>query len=140
MTPVEIKTSILELLTSGGMTAAEVTDELHLQDKKSTVAKCLSELKTQGKLATTVNDEKRNVYHLIIGEPKALKFEANPTEPDYDYYIIEGEEDEFRSYETAIEAAKELTVGQTYSFDIYGVKQTKLATVEPIHSVKVTEY
>ena len=145
MTPAEIKTSILDLLQHGGMTAAEVTDDLHLQDKKSTVAKCLSELKSQGKLATTINDEKRNVYHLIIGEPKALKFDAEPiettkTDNEFDYYIIEGCEDEYRTYETAIEAAKELTLNQSFTFDVYGVKQIKLATIEPVASVKVTEY
>jgi len=147
MNAAEIKTSILDLLQHGGMTAAEVTDDLHLQDKKSTVAKCLSELKSQGKLATTVNDEKRNVYHLIIGEPKALKFEAEPvetTKPDteFDYYGIKGSviTDQFKTYESALEAAKEWIKGESYSVDVVGVKITKLAKVEPVASVKVTEY
>jgi hypothetical protein len=127
------------------MTAAEVTDELHLQDKKSSVARCLSELKGEGKLGTTVNDEKRNVYHLTIKGCKtpALKFDAKPTEPlkpEFDYYVIDGCEDEYRTYETAIEAAKELTLNQSFTFDVYGVKQIKLATIEPVASVKVTEY
>ena len=142
----EIKTSILELLTNGGMTAAEVTDELHLQDKKSSVARCLSELKSSGLLKTSVNDEKRNVYSLTYApaEPKPLKFDVKPIEPltpEFDYYIFDGvDSDRFMTYEAAIEAAKEEVDGETYYVEVYGVKLTKLARVEPVKSVKVTEF